>query len=133
MEENSDFIEKIIPEGYLSYFEYTDGELILEPVKTIEEVYKIVSDIMDLTDSFRLGSDKLIGNLKSSDGYKKQIGIISKNKKVSFRIDYDIAKSVHLHYTNNTDGKKTKYIRIVIPIEVEYQQYLRILKKMNKV
>ncbi len=120
-----------LSEEYRTYFEFSNGEVILNPVNTIEEIYEIISNIMNISKRFTTGSNPHICSLKKSYAYNKQTGIESKDKSITWRIDYDIVHGVHVHYENIYFGKRSKAIKILIPINITYQAYENIIDKWN--
>ena len=89
-------------------------------------------DELDKTGAFGNGSDSYIGRLKSSYGYGKQIGRTPLDGKVRWRLDYDSEMEVHYNIEDFTNGKGVNAKKIVIPIDINYDEYKAIIDLWNR-
>ena len=106
-------------------------ELILNSEKTHESARNTLISELKETGAFKNGSKSYVGRLESSYGYGKQIGRQSLDGKVRWRLDFDEKIGVHYNIENFLKGKGTKAIKKVIPIDINYGEYIRILKSWN--
>ena len=86
---------------------------------------------LDKTGAFKNGSNKYIGRLDSSYGYGKQIGRQSFDGKVRWRLDFDEKIGVHYNFEDFSNKKGAKAIKKVIPIDISYSEYKKILDLWN--
>ncbi len=106
-------------------------EVILSTEKTHESARNTLLRELDLTGAFKNGSNKCIGRLKESYGYGKQIGRQSLDGKVRWRLDYDEILGVHYNIEDFTNGKGASAVKKVIPIDISYEQYVKIIDLWN--
>ena len=86
---------------------------------------------LDKTGAFKNGSNKYIGRLDSSFGYGKQIGRQSFDGKVRWRLDFDEKIGVHYNFEDFSKGKGAKAVKKVIPIDMSYDEYKKMLDLWN--
>jgi hypothetical protein len=106
-------------------------EVVLSTEKTHGSARNTLMQELDSTGAFKNGSNKYIGRLKKSYGYMKQIGRESLDGKVRWRLDFDPSKGVHYNIENFTNGKGINAIKEVIPIDISYDEYVRIIDLWN--
>ena len=106
-------------------------EIILSTEKTHESARNTLISELQETGAFKNGSDSYVGRLESSYGYGKQIGRQSLDGKVRWRLDFDDKIGVHYNIENFMNGKGAKAIKKVIPIEISYDEYIKILNGWN--
>lgn len=106
-------------------------ENILPKEPSHDSARNTLMDELDKTGAFENGSDPYIGRLKSSYGYKKQIGRTSLDGKVRWRLDYDPEIGVHYNIEDFTGGKGVNAKKTVIPIDISYDEYTAIIDSWN--
>ena len=106
-------------------------EIVLEMQPTREAGMNMLVKELDKTGAFTHGSLPYMGRLEKSYGYQKQIGRISFDKKVNWRLDYDPVKGVHYNIENYLLGKGGKSIKLVIPVNISYDDYKSIIDLWN--
>ena len=110
----------------------SSGEIVYPNEKTYESARRTLLSELDKTGAFESGGNKYIGRLNSSYGNGKQIGMQSLNRKVTWRLDYDNKIGVHFNIEDYSYGKGNKAIKKVIPIDISYEEYKRIIDSWNK-
>ena len=107
------------------------GEKFLPTEKTHDLARNTLVKELDATGAFKNGSQKYYGRLKSSYGYGKQIGTQSLDGKVRWRLDYDENIGVHYNIEDFSNGKGVNAIKKVIPIDISYDEYKKIIDSWN--
>ena len=106
-------------------------EILLNKEANYDSATKTLLEEIDKTGSFKNGSNKYIGRLKSSYGYEKQIGRESLDGKVRWRLDYDDKIGVHYNIEDFSNGKGINAVKKVIPIDISYNDYKKIIDLWN--
>ena len=107
------------------------GETILSSEHSHDSARNTLMVELDETGAFVNGSNKYIGRLNISYGYGKQIGRQSLNGKVRWRLDYDEKIGVHYNIEDFSKGKGANAVKKVIPIDISYDEYKRIIDSWN--
>jgi len=123
--------ENLIPEEYEVFFIPSDKERVIEPLSSIEKLHSLVAMVMELSGKFEYGSHPYECTLKRSEHYGENVGVISHDKKVIFRLDWDEEYGTHLNYENYEYGKKNA-IKVLVPIDVPKKQYHSLIKSYNR-
>ena len=123
--------ESLIPEEYEVFFMPSSKEKVLEPLSSIEKLHALIAMVMELSKKFEYGSHPYECNFKKSEHYGETVGVISHDKKVIFRLDWDQEYGTHLNYENYEYGKKNA-IKVLVPVEVSKKQYNRLIKSYNR-
>jgi len=106
-------------------------EMIL-PIESSHDTARLtLLSELDNTGAFRNGSNKYIGRLPQSYGYGKQIGRVSLDGKVRWRLDFDEKIGVHYNIEDFSMGKGANAVKKIIPINISYEEYLRIIDSWN--
>lgn len=131
--ENYEFIEEesLIPEEYEVFFTPSAKERVIEPLSSIEKLHSLVAMVMELSGKFEYGSHPYECNFKRSEHYGENVGVISHDKKVIFRLDWDEEYGTHLNYENYEYGKKNS-IKVLVPIDIPKSQYHSLIKSYNR-
>ena len=106
-------------------------EIMLSTEKTHESARNTLISELQETGAFKNGSNSYVGRLESSYGYGKQIGRQSLDGKVRWRLDFDEKIGVHYNIENFMNGKGANAIKKVIPIDISYDEYIKILNSWN--
>ena len=109
----------------------TSNEIVLAQESTYDAARKALFKEIDKTEAYKNGSNKYIGRLESSYGYGKQVGRQSFDGKVRWRLDYDEKIGVHYNFEDFSNGKGDNAIKKVIPIDISYEAYTKILDLWN--
>ncbi|WP_155840171.1 polymorphic toxin-type HINT domain-containing protein [Butyrivibrio sp. MC2021] len=107
------------------------GEQVLESQTSHDNARKVLIDELDKMGAFKNGSKPNIGSLESSYGYGKVIGRKSLDGKVCWRLDYDPVKGVHYNIDSWLNGKRALRIKKAIPIDIPYEEYVKIIDLWN--
>ena len=107
------------------------NEIILPKETTHEAARNTLMKELDKVGAFKNGSNKYIGRLDSSYGYGKQIGRQSLDGKVRWRLDFDEKLGAHYNFEGFSNGKGLNAVKKVIPIDISYDEYTRILDLWN--
>ena len=102
-------------------------EIVIGPFP-FEKAKKRLANIQYHSGKFKTGGRPYIGDLETSYGYGKKIGLVSLDKKVRTRIDWDEEKHAHFNYEDFEHDFK---ICILIS-DLTYPQYKRFVKNLNK-
>ena len=117
-------------DDYKVFFTPTNGERVIKKVSSIDKLYALMAIVMDLSDKFKYGSHPYECTLKRSDHYGETVGVISHDKKIIFRLDYDEEYGPHLNYVNYEYGKRNS-IKVLIPIDISEKEYHKVIKGYN--
>lgn len=131
---NYEFLENTeneIPEEYEVFFVPSEKERVIEPLSSIEKLHSLVAMVMELSKKFEYGSHPYECTFKKSEHYGENVGVISHDKKIIFRLDWDIENGTHLNYINYEYGKKNA-IKVLVPVDISKKQYNRLIKSYNR-
>lgn len=106
-------------------------EIFLSVEKSYDAARNTLLKELDAIGAFKNGSNKYIGRLGHSYGYGKQIGRQSLDGKVRWRLDYDEIIGVHFNFEDFTNGKGVNAIKKIIPIDISYDEYKKIIDLWN--
>ncbi|PJI09337.1 MULTISPECIES: hypothetical protein [Clostridium] len=112
--------------------EVNSKEILLDTASSHDSARKILIDELDLTGNFKNGSNSYQGRLKSSYGYKKQIGRQSLDGKVRWRLDFDEKIGIHYNIEDFSKGKGVNAVKKIIPIDILEKEYKEIINLWNK-
>lgn len=98
---------------------------------SLHEARRMLRNLMEQSGKFFDGAFPFVGTLKKSYGFGKKIGMISYDKSIRFRIDYDRDKGVHFNYEDFSFGKETLKICIIVK-GMSYAHYKRYIDRTNK-
>ena len=110
----------------------TAGKIVLDRLNNVDEMYKMIAHILDISENFKLGSNKRIGSLPKSYCYGKQDGIVSKDGKTWWRLDWDDNHGAHVNFKNISTGKRDKAVNILIPVTMSHKQYMRLIDSWDR-
>ena len=105
------------------------AEIFLPKVSTFEQAR---NKALELVGDLGLGSQPVIGRLKTSKGYGKIIGRRSADKKVLWRLDFDPRKGPHINIENYSQGKKGMAQKYCIPFDGDEKTVETLLKHLNR-
>lgn len=117
--------------NYSAFFTPSNGELVIDSLNNVDELYTLIGKVMDSSKKFSHGSIPYRCTLKRSAHYGKIVGISSFDKKIIFRLDFDEKYGVHLNYVNYKFGKRNS-IKVLIPIDIPEKQYHKVIKGYNR-
>ena len=89
--------------------------------------------VLSITESWGLkGADKVpvIGRLKRSAGFGRQIGWQSPDNKILWRLDWDPEKGMHFNALNYAGGKGESAIKMVIQVPGDEGRYVTMLNAL---
>ena len=107
-------------------------EIFLDTASSHDTARKTLISELDSTGAFKNGSNPYQGRLKSSYGYRKQIGRQSLDGKVRWRLDFDEIIGVHYNIEDFSKGKGVNAVKKVIPIDISEQAYKKIINLWNR-
>ena len=117
--------------NYSAFFTPSNGELVIDSLNNVDELYTLIGRVMDSSEEFSHGSIPYRCTLKRNAHYGKIVGISSFDKKIIFRLDFDEKYGVHLNYVNYKFGKRNS-IKVLIPIDISEKQYHKVIKGYNR-
>ena len=91
----------------------------------------LMNETYEKSHAFKNGSLSRSCGLESSYAYNKIDGRVSYDGKTRWRLDYDPKKGVHFNIEDYSRGKGFNGINIVIPIDISYEQYKKIINLWN--
>ena len=108
------------------------SETVYEKEKSYESARNtLMNELYNNSDALKNGSLPYEGRLGTSYGYNKIIGRQSFDGKVRWRLDYDPNKGVHFNIEDFSKGKGNNAVKIAIPIDISYDEYVRIIDSWN--
>ncbi len=107
------------------------NEVVLPKERTHDAARNTLLKELDKTGAFVNGSNRYVGRLEKSYGYKMQIGRESFDKKIRWRLDFDEIIGVHYNIDDFSAGRGTNAVKTVIPIDISYDEYKKIIDLWN--